>query len=162
MDYYKAGDETVKMVADVANRHHRHLGGHEIAVLMQEKASKSRGRVVMATTATPPKKLLPLLSGRTEFVICIAADTWCNLTPEQRLALVDHELCHCEFGEDGKPQLRGHDYEEFAEVSKRHGFWRQDYGEKLLQGTLIQMDVSVGTLRDVGSEANDGQHDSEV
>jgi hypothetical protein len=60
------------------------------------------------------------------FVILIAEPMWRDLTAEQRIALVDHELCHC--GEDvdkGTLAVIPHDVEEFVGVVSRHGLWRK-------------------------------------
>lgn len=68
------------------------------------------------------------------FVMEISLDTWgedidgvrWGLSDEQRVALVDHELCHFQVTEDGEPKLRSHTVEEFADVVKRHGLWKPD------------------------------------
>lgn len=50
---------------------------------------------------------------------------WRQLSAEQRIALVDHELCHCAYDSDSeKWVLREHDVEEFGEVVDRWGLWR--------------------------------------
>jgi|CXWL01.1.fsa_nt_gi DNA segregation ATPase FtsK/SpoIIIE-like protein len=61
------------------------------------------------------------------FMISIWEKAWRNLMESQRLALVDHELCHCiiELDERNNPVLRlvGHDIEEFNAIVARHGLW---------------------------------------
>jgi hypothetical protein len=55
---------------------------------------------------------------------------WTTLSKEQRVALVDHELCHfeVEYPDDDEKQrtihITGHDVEEFTAVIERHGAWR--------------------------------------
>ena len=48
----------------------------------------------------------------------------------KRVALVDHELCHCLLDEkaDGTPALKlvPHDVEAFIAEVARHGIWRED------------------------------------
>ena len=44
------------------------------------------------------------------------------MTPEQRRALIDHELSHCSFL-DQVPEMRHHDIEEFKHIIERYGFW---------------------------------------
>ena len=55
------------------------------------------------------------------FVVEISADTWAHLTDDQRVALVDHELCHLKVdrGDDGELVLKiaGHDVEHFAKLA---------------------------------------------
>lgn len=59
--------------------------------------------------------------------VIINGDEWPDLTPEQRKALVDHELCHFDLNHDtGRWQIVGHDVEEFAGVIRRHGLWLDD------------------------------------
>ena len=149
MEYCKASEDVLQVVAEMAEKNHPRLGGHELAVLMQDKATEKAGKVILATASLPPARMKPLLADDVEFVICIAADRWTNLTPEKRQAVVDHELCHCGLDADtGKPYIRGHDYEEFGEVAERHGFWREDHGEGLVQQAFsgILPKVKVSTL----------------
>ncbi len=63
-----------------------------------------------------------------DFVITIQRDVWKQLTKEERIALLDHELSHCCRGDDdnyGNPTwyIQGHDVEDFIDVIHRHGFW---------------------------------------
>lgn len=61
------------------------------------------------------------------FAVVIAKPVWDILDEKQRLALVDHELCHFDLDEEkGTPVLRSHDVEEFGEIVKRHGLWRDE------------------------------------
>jgi len=69
------------------------------------------------------------------FVIEIALDIWgedidgerFGLTDAQRVALVDHELCHCQVDEEEfTPWVRPHSIEEFTEIVDRHGLWEPD------------------------------------
>ncbi len=85
------------------------------------------------------------------FIILIDRDFWNAAMPDQKLALVDHELCHIGRntqtmeGEEGKAvkawcdaadpkswKLVDHDVEEFGAIIKRHGLWdssREKFGE---------------------------------
>lgn len=72
------------------------------------------------------------------FEIEIALDTWggtdrfgerWGLTDAQRIALIDHELCHCEVDDDGNLYARPHSIEEFTEIIERHGLWKGDVKE---------------------------------
>lgn len=65
--------------------------------------------------------------GEDFFVMEISFYSWSLFTPEQRIALVDHELCHFALDEEsGTPTIREHDVEEFSEVVKRRGLWQED------------------------------------
>lgn len=67
----------------------------------------------------------------TVFVITVWEKAWERLSRRQRVALIDHELCHCAIIEDEetgrlKATMVGHDIEEFNGVVQRHGQWLED------------------------------------
>lgn len=88
------------------------------------------------------------------FLISIWYEGWVNMTPEQRRALIDHELCHCIVEEDEetgntKLGMRGHDIEEFNEIVSRHGFWRpevQTFVEEAQAGQNSLFDTDNSTM----------------
>lgn len=60
------------------------------------------------------------------FAMEIAEGPWHQLRPHQKRALVDHELCHGRVDLEADPpalKIRGHDFEEFTAVIRRHGLW---------------------------------------
>lgn len=73
-----------------------------------------------------------------DFIILLNESAWRDFNPEQRAALLDHELCHCapDCDDDGEQKqdergrflwrVRKHDVEEFHDVVKRHGCWKSD------------------------------------
>lgn len=75
-----------------------------------------------------------------DFIIILNYEFWMHAetTKAQRLALLDHELCHAavKMDEEGvakmdthnRPvwRIRRHDVEEFREIVERHGIWKQD------------------------------------
>lgn len=132
MEYTEATEEMVEMVESVVQKYHTRLDGVSIGVISQDKASKSKGAVVHARACLPPKSMKPLLKEHYDFIICIALDSWQTFTHAQKEALIDHELCHCWFGDNG-PEMIGHDLEEFAQIIKRHGFWRGNPTEQAVQ-----------------------------
>lgn len=65
--------------------------------------------------------------GEVDFVLCFNHSAWKILTFEQRVALVDHELMHCDVdSESGNPILVHHDVEEFGLIVRRWGLWKPD------------------------------------
>lgn len=151
MDYFKADESTLGLVRDMIEAHHPRLDGARIAVIFKEKATTSRGRTTLATASLPSGKMKPLLDAPYHFMICIGADAWEDATAAKQAALIDHELCHCTFDDDGNPALRPHDLEEFAEIIERHGYWRDDAGEARVQETLglpmARTPAVVGTIK---------------
>lgn len=104
---------------------HPHLGPASIVHLFKQELTKSSDRVQLGKA----KKASALIQALTErdFIILYSWRTWKLLRPLQRIALVDHELCHCGVdAETGKWQIVHHDIEEFGGVVVRWGLWKQD------------------------------------
>lgn len=80
------------------------------------------------------------------FVIEIAEPVWAVIEPEQRKALVDHELAHCTVTVNGngetKLAIRPHDVEEFASIVRRYGLWRDDV-EQFLRAAADSGQLSI-------------------
>jgi len=102
---------------------HTHLASAKIAYLFKAKMAK-RGQTKLGVASHATGKLA-FLSGM-DFVIEFNHATWRTLTPQARLALVDHELTHCVTDEDGEYTLRLHDVEEFGSIIRRWGLWTPD------------------------------------
>lgn len=145
MAKFKAAPEVEAIAKDLIEQHHGHLIEAKVAYLFREGTWVSKGRDVLAKPCKVSDRDR-FLSGY-DFVIVVNSETWGYLTPEQRVALLDHELCHCvRQGEqrDGSPiwGLAGHDVEDFAQVVKRHGLWQNDLkllvraANEYLQGTF--------------------------
>lgn len=88
------------------------------------------------------------------FQIVVWKRLWDELKPEQREALIFHELRHAavEYGNDGFPKLAlvGHDLEEFDDVVRRYGAWREQvssFAESLDAGK----EINAHLRRDWGS-----------
>lgn len=63
------------------------------------------------------------LAGYPDGFFCIETGipAYSELTPNQKIAYVHHELCHLSIGPFGGPDLVGHDIEEFNQVAEAHG-----------------------------------------
>jgi len=85
-----------------------------------------------------------------DFIITLNKEFWDEpaVTKAQRVALLDHEMCHAAptyNGETGEHEVdergrflfrtRGHDVQEFIEIVRRNGIWKHDLLEfaKVLQ-----------------------------
>lgn len=155
MEYFKADDEMVDLCREMVEKYHGRLGGATIAIICKDKASKSAGRTVLASASLVSKKMKPLLDDNYDFIITIAYSAWNKLTDKQKAALIDHELCHCDWNDNGDPCMIGHDYEEFGQIIQRHGMWREDEGEtKVTQAMLFSGEVKIQApeLRKVSGE----------
>jgi len=77
--------------------------------------------------------------GTPTFGIGILLNWWRWATDEQRVAIVDHELMHCQYDLDTeKPSVRKHDFEGFVDEVQRHGAW-----DKRLELVKEQMMLAV-------------------
>jgi len=141
MTSYTTASAVERIAEKLIAQHHRHLADVPIRYLWRDKAATSKGRTVLgkARKVGGLNAHLVHLVRKDEppdevefFVVEIAADAWQTLTEPQRIALVDHELCHLgvdipeRADKDRTLVLRGHDLEEFTGVVERHGLWRPE------------------------------------
>jgi hypothetical protein len=126
--------EAHAIMRELIKKHHQHLSDAKIAIAW---------RLGWKCDADGRQKLGQVKKGsdldrafsKFDFVILLNYEVWNQggLDKKQKLALVDHELCHCQIANDsnGEPKIddegrtcyriRRHDVEEFIEVTKRHG-----------------------------------------
>ncbi|MFP3915863.1 MAG: putative metallopeptidase, partial [Actinomycetota bacterium] len=135
---YAPAPEVAKIAEDLIPKHHEHLQGAPILYVFRDVAMVSRGKTIAAKArrVSGLNAFLVAVAAGTEdsvdhtfFVMEVAEDWWADASEPQRVALVDHELCH--FGideEDEGPvlRIRAHDIEEFRSVVRRHGLWNED------------------------------------
>jgi len=124
--HYAEAPEVAEIARELISQHHSHLVNTRIEYVFRSKAATNRGRIVLGK-AKKVSGLSAFLTTRDPdafFVMEIAQDRWTELTSEQRVALVDHELTHMGVDPDtGKLQLYPHDLEEFVDIVRRHGLW---------------------------------------
>jgi hypothetical protein len=123
---YQEAPEVAEIAGKLINQHHRALKSAEIEYVFRSEATRKGGKEVLgkARKVSGLNAFLSPADGPQLFVMEIARDTWEELEPEQRKALVDHELCH--FFVDPETHaydVLPHDVEEFEAVLKRHGLW---------------------------------------
>lgn len=142
-EWERVPPSVVEMAQDLIEKYHRHLMIVRIGLLFRSEAPVTGGKRTLGQASTVNAKWKPLLSEEFDFIIWLAADAWYeDLDDRQRRALLDHELCHCSLSNEGKPEIRPHDIEEFAEIVQRHGFWRDDLERVRMafQGRLSLLD----------------------
>lgn len=120
-EWIKATDELIDIAKEVIDQYHPSLQDASIGFLFRSEAPNSNGKITLGMA----KKVGPDLNVFMDydFIIWVALDWWNRLRPEQKVALVDHELCHCHLDNDDKPKIKPHDVEEFNCILERHGFW---------------------------------------
>ena len=140
---YRPASEPARIAAKLIDEHHTHLAGFRIDYVFRSEAAKSGGKTVLgkarkmsglnAFLATEPDERPADEEDISFFVIELAEDTWSKLSAAQRVALVDHQLCHCviEWKDDGELvlKIKGHDLEEFRCIVERHGLWDSDVAQ---------------------------------
>lgn len=106
---------------------HKHLVDAQISYLFVED-KRERDRVKLGHAAKASTKLRFI--AQVDYVVEFNWTAWGTLSIEQRVALVDHELCHCAGKDDkGKWAERGHDVEEFTAIVGRWGAWTGDLAQ---------------------------------
>jgi len=135
---FRNDESLARLGADLISMHHKHLleNGVRVEFLFRDDTPKSAGKEQWGV-ARKITNLNAFLAGEAEdegadpfFCIVISEPIWTDLTNNQRLALLDHELCHCWAEEDKEGAVKltilGHDLEEFGSIVERYGLWRED------------------------------------
>lgn len=118
---------------------HRHLTSARIAYLFVEQMHD--GEKVTLAKVGKASALIAYLADF-DFVLKVNWTAWRELTAEQRIALIDHELCHC--GVDAETSayvMLHHDIEEFGQIVRRWGFWTED-----LEGFAVEVGAQLELL----------------
>lgn len=129
--------EAEQIAESIIPQYHPHLVGVKICYLLKitpppkkkkkadNEASKPKKKITMAYTKKVSAQTNVIGDKDYTFLIVFDYNVWQNISDAGRLALVDHELCHCGMSEEGE-YLIPHDVEEFKAVIDRHGFWKSD------------------------------------
>lgn len=120
-EYTPAPDIVIRIAKELIDQYHPWLQDASIGFLMRDRAPQSSGQITYGQ-ASKVKPELRALGMDYDFLIWLAYDQFVNLSPKQRIAMIDHELCHC-FMVGDKAQIRPHDITEFNCIIERHGFW---------------------------------------
>lgn len=126
----------------IQSRLHSRLVNASMAYVFREEITQS-GRVKGGVASKASGKLA-YFTGH-DFVIEFSHTVWLRLTHEQRIALVDHELAHCERDSESEAWImRDHDVEEFSDIVGRWGLWTpnlQGFGRAIAHA---QIDLFAG------------------
>lgn len=133
---YSEAPQVETIARELIETTHPHLNGVRIDYLFRDTAAVSGGKITLGS-ARKVTGLMAFMSKEEDpfFIIEIAEDRWAHLPEAARIALVDHELCHCGVevfeGGEGEPDdhrlfIIKHDLEEFNDVVRRHGLWQAD------------------------------------
>lgn len=131
-------DPAYKLLRDLVEKHHAHLAEAGIVLVYEHGIKKD---VDGHLTWGRAKKVSPLEQQfhAHDFVILLNAEVWAKLPEKGKRPLLDHELCHCRVktseGGEKTYYIRKHDLEEFNEIARRYGLWR-DSLEALVNAAL--------------------------
>jgi len=134
------------MAWEIIERHHEHLRAANIAIIFRGSGTTTNGKLTIGKAAKVPAHFQHVFNKPVDFLIWLAKDVWDDLRPEQRRALIDHELCHCSVGKKGFA-LRGHDVEEFTEIVERHGLWQPELRQFAQEAQQYELPFSVTEKR---------------
>jgi hypothetical protein len=128
------------LAAELIAKHHPRLANARIAYLMNMTATPAKRprlgkKRKLGSAAMVPEKYNSLTTGF-DFIIEIKQDLWSRMDLETQEALLDHELEHCGWDEDG-PYIRNHDVTEFRSIIERHGFWQNDLREFYVTSRVV-------------------------
>lgn len=122
--YYKVTSEVLALAREIISLYHEDLEDARIGFIFQEEAGKKLGHIVLGST-TKVSERQQAAGLDLDFIITLAHDEWELATENARRAVIDHELCHCDFN-DGDCKLAAHDIEEFQVIIDRYGLWKSD------------------------------------
>jgi len=138
--YHPFTSEDMEIVQEVMDKYHPLLKTQKIVFqfvlnsdnsgrAVMPKPRSSDGKITLGTTKCFSAK--ERAAGCPDFLVTILLNWWENASREQRIALIDHELCHCgvDFDEEtGEVKIfsRPHEFEGFCEELRRHGAWTAD------------------------------------
>lgn len=122
-EFIEVSQDVLHTAQDLIQAYHPALRDARIGFVFRDTAAQSAGKLSLAQASKINPKLQVHLD--LDFLIWIARDFWMSSGREVREALLDHELCHCDWN-NGQPRIRPHDIEEFAQIIGRRGFWSQD------------------------------------
>ena len=118
---------------------HPHLAMLKICYLEDQEDMVAKGRTVLAKIRKV-NAVEAYITGH-DLILIISGPSWRTLGAVQRIALIDHELCHVIEADSGDGYtMVSHDLEEFNAVVKRHGAWWPDIAEfvSAVQGDLFE------------------------
>lgn len=177
MSAYRVAPEVAAVAERIIDRYRHDLADVDIVYVFIDKAPTSMGRTVWgrARRVGGLNAVLAHLDDyrgdrceapRPFYVVEISEDIWHGLDAKRRKALVDHELMHLkpEETDDGELALkmRGHDFEEFAAIIRRHGLWTsaaESIGREASQQLALALDDTIAVLlgQKAGTDEDDGQ-----
>lgn len=172
---YTNAEEVREIATKYINEYHSHLANAPIEYLFNAKTVLKKGKEVLGEIklvtglnaflitrdyAEPQEQI---------FVMIISKSAWDLLAdkPQYREAIVDHELQHANRDLDtGALSLLPHDIEEFNDIVRRHGAWKQDIanflkasGESKVKQIAFDFRLARENQEKDAAKRGEGEHD---
>lgn len=127
IEWDEAPARVLNLAEKIIDTYHPDLRGANIAFIIRggeaPKIGKS-GKTKLAAASRFPEKMHALVDTYYHFLIWLAEEVM-TYEDTKLEAIIDHELCHCDFT-DEKPSIQPHDIEEFNCIIERYGAYRGD------------------------------------
>lgn len=122
-----AAEQPAEIATVLIGKLHDHLLPARVGYVFRKQMKKAdRVQLAKAKRVPPVWEFVAEL----DFLVVFNWEAWWTLAPHQKLALVDHELCHCvRDPERDRWAMAHHDVEEFGQIVRRWGRWKPDLGE---------------------------------
>lgn len=139
---YQLAEEVREVAAKLISEVHSHLAEARICYLFRTDEWIRKERQIYGKAYKVPEQWM-FLSGY-DLLVVINRDAWGYLSPEKRMALVDHELSHFERIDDSAGNVKSwglldHDVEEFVGVVRRHGLWSEGIQDLFKAGHQLRL-----------------------
>jgi hypothetical protein len=115
----------------------------EIAIVFKDKAGKVGGKPNLGKCIKAPGILAVLGDKEYQFILEIGYDLWLALEDTDKLALIDHLLCHVQSEENEQNgemtySMRTPDVSYFSEEIERHGNWKKEIYDSLVEKEVAE------------------------
>lgn len=121
-DYFKAPGEVRKLVKKIRSKYYHKFKRAKIVILMRTGNWDKYGTIGRVSK----KQRQAGVDG--DYILTLNSDEWGGLSSKAKRALIDHELYHMakkKTRNGTKFALRHYDVEEFVDIVKRYGTWRE-------------------------------------
>jgi hypothetical protein len=120
--YTEATDELLEMANEIINEYFRELRSVKIKYIFDNKKRTAGGKVVLGKCQRAQEMVRFLTVGEAndedgyQYVISIDGCAWDNITRQDRIRLLRHELRHCLVDEEARQmyKISPHDIEDFS------------------------------------------------
>ena len=159
LQFEPCGEDIKKLMHRLVSTRHPDLVNCKIMPVWKNREMKNKG----STVAAKIQKLNDCIRSFADyhFIIVISSPTWQRLNDTQRMAVLDHEMCHVFYDDEDKAgnptySLISHDVEDFAQIIQLYGLYHNglvEFGNAVKTALdNLSKDVVVRKLGEPGEE----------